>query len=105
MAANKLYLGNDHVVRVTELADEDGDPVESATAEWTLSTTGSTPTEIAAGTLTGGAGGDYAGTIDAADFADLAVGTVVRITVTAEDGGRDGQWSETRIVSYRGFDC
>lgn len=97
-----LYDGNDMVVEVADLKDQDGVTVTSATVEATLL---DGETEVAGQTwpltLTADGSGNYSGIIDSA--VEVTVGKRYTLHIEAVIGNTEGAWDEYVVVRRRGF--
>ena len=93
-----IYLGNDHVVEISNLTDEDGATITAATVEANLLDASD---NIIAGpiTLAHQGSGTYQGTLDAAIQLIHHRRYILRISATA--GTRNGRWDLGLVSQYR----
>lgn len=96
------YRGNNTVIEVSELKDQDGNVIESATVEATLTIEGGSVVPNAADPiiLTPSGAGRYAGTLPPVD---LPVGSHIIVEVAATESGITAISREKMVVKDRTF--
>ncbi len=101
-----LYVGNTHHVTATDVVDEDGTEMTTATGGWVLTSVSwdadeDEEVELATGSLAVTTGNDYEGFILPTAFSSLGVGDRLRLDVTLTDGTRYFEVSQTMEVQRR----
>lgn len=96
-----LYYGNDHMVTLPEVVDEDDVAVETATVSFEVFN--SSGTSLGSGSMTHTTGGTYEGVLESSVFSSVAINAFVRIVITLVYGSANARWVERRKVLERPY--
>ena len=97
-----IYIGNDHTITLSGLADSAGDPLLAATVSATLlmrDTLGEVPGETWPLTLSHQQDGEYVGTLDKA--VQISKDIFYLLRVVAAQSGSDAQWDVPLVGRWR----